>query len=84
MQINLQKSTITTLNLEEEVLRNFHELFPFQQYSLDDGIKYPGFRLKPKYYKKEDWNWLLAKLEPRVNNWCNRWPSRARSLVLIK
>ena len=83
MQINFQKSTITTLNLEEEVLRTFLELFPFQHFSLDDGIKYLGFRLKPNCYKKEDWNWLLAKLEARVNNWCNRWLSRAGRLVLV-
>ena len=35
-------------------------------------------------YKKEDWNWMLAKLEVRINNWCNRWLSRAGRLVLIK
>ena len=76
MQINFQKSTITsTLNLEEEVLRTFLELFPFQHFSLDDVIKYLGFRLKPNCYKKEDWNWLLAKLEVTVNNWCNKWLS---------
>ena len=70
MQINFQKSTITTLNMEEEVLRTFHEIFHFQHFSLDDGIKYLGFRHKPNRYKKEDWNWLLAKLEIKVKNWC--------------
>ena len=84
MQINLQKSSVTIINLEEEVQRSFHELFPYKQFTLNDGIKYLGFRLKPNCYKKEDWNWLLAKLESIINNWCNRWLSRAGRLVPIK
>ena len=64
--------------------RYFQALFPYQQLPLDDGIKYLGFRLKPNCYKKEDWNWLLTKLESRINSRCNRWLSRAGRLVLIK
>ena len=64
--------------------RSFQALFPYQQLPLEDGIKYLGFRIKPNCYKKEDWNWLLEKMESRINNWCNRWLSRAGRLVLIK
>ena len=70
--------------MEEEVEISFHEPFPYPYFSLDDGIKYLGFRLKPNCYKKEDWTWLLAKLESRINNWCNGWLSRVGRLVLIK
>ena len=60
------------------------ELFPFLHYTLDEGLKYLVFRLKPNCYRNEDWNWLLAKLEHRVNIWCNRWLSRACRIILVK
>ena len=70
--------------MDEGIVRRFLTLFPFLFTPLDDGLKYLGFRLKPNCYKKEDWNWLVAKLEKRVNNWCNRWLLRAGRLVLVK
>ena len=79
-----QNSSLTTLNLEEDTVRRFLTLFPFLVTHLDDGMKYLAFRLKPKCYKKEDWNWLVEKLEQRVNNWCNRWLLRVGRLVLVK
>ena len=84
MQINSRKSRLTNFNLEYDVMRVMLELFPFLHYTLDEGIKYLGFILKPNCYRKEDWNWLLAKLEHRVNIWCNRWLSSAGRLILIK
>ena len=75
MQINSKKSTLTTFKLEDDVTRVLLELFPFPHYTLDEGLKYLGFRLKPNYNKKEDWYWLLEKLEHRVNIWCKRWIS---------
>ena len=84
MQINVQKSTITTFNLEEESMSTLLVLFPLLHFALDDGIIYLGYRLKPNSYGKEDWNWLLAKLEVRVNSWCNRWLSRPSRLILVK
>ena len=84
MHINSRKSPLTTFNLEDNVTRVLLELFPFLHYTLDEGIKYLGFRLKPNCYKKEDWNWLLEMLEHRVNILCNRWLSRERRLILVK
>ena len=39
MRINLQKSSFTAINLEEDLQRSFQALFPYQQLSLDDGLK---------------------------------------------
>jgi hypothetical protein len=47
-------------------------------------LKYLGFNLKPNDYKKEDWLWLLKKLEKRLQIWSHRWLSRAGRLVLVK
>jgi hypothetical protein len=51
---------------------------------LDQGLKYLGFHLKPNLYKKGDWQWLIAKVEKKINHWCNRWLSRGGRLVLVK
>jgi hypothetical protein len=40
--------------------------------------------LKPNNYRKEDWKWLLKKLEKRLNGWSFRWLSRAGRLTLTK
>jgi hypothetical protein len=47
-------------------------------------LKYLGFVLKPNDYRKEDWIWLLKKLEKRLLSWSHRWLSRAGRLVLVK
>eukprot|EP00253_Pinus_taeda_P006064 PITA_06064 len=47
-------------------------------------LQFLGFWLKPNAYKKEDWNWLIAKLEARMSHWSYKWLSRAGRLTLIK
>ena len=54
MILSEQKSTLTTFNLDEDIVRRLLTLFPFLVTPLDDGLKYLGFRLKPNCYKKED------------------------------
>jgi hypothetical protein len=51
---------------------------------LEEGLKYLGFVLKPNDYRKEDWKWLLKKMEKRLLSWSHRWLSRAGRLVLVK
>jgi hypothetical protein len=47
-------------------------------------MKYLGFVLKRNDYKKEDWIWLLKKLEKRLLSWSHGWISRTGTLVLVK
>ena len=54
MILSEQKSTITTFNLDEGIVRRLLTLFPFMVTLLDYGLKYLGFKLKPNNYKKED------------------------------
>jgi hypothetical protein len=63
MQINAQKSTLSAHLMDEEETNCYKDIFPFEQQPFDDGLKYLGFHLKPNNYKKEDWSWLIAKLE---------------------
>jgi hypothetical protein len=40
--------------------------------------------LKLNNYRKEDWKWLLTKLEKRLNGWSFRWLSKVGRLTLTK
>ena len=60
------------------------QIFPYNLTRFEDGLKYLGFFLKPMNYKIVDWNWLITKIEKRLNNWCHRWLSRSGRLTLIK
>eukprot|EP00253_Pinus_taeda_P004657 PITA_04657 len=59
-------------------------LFPFHLQPLASPFKYLGFWLKPDAYKKEEWNWLIAKIEARISHWSFRWLSRAGRMTLLK
>lgn len=63
---------------------NIAEDLPFEERKLEDNFKYLGFFLKPNSYKKQDWLWLVAKIESRITHWSFKWLSRARRLTLIK
>ena len=63
MVINAHKSYLTLFLLKDNEAQRYTTLFPFETKLLDDGLKYLGFYLKPNGYKKNDWGWLLAKLE---------------------
>jgi hypothetical protein len=84
MQIKLQKSTISFSKLEREEEDLHKRLFPFTDQDFTDGLKYLGFHLKPNNYLKNDWKWLISKLEKKLYGWSFRWISRARRLTLTK
>jgi len=84
MIINENKSSLIQ-NMESlEDLHFLTRLFPFGVDTLDKGLKYLGFRIKPNKYLKEDWQWLIGKIEKRIMVWSHRWLSRAGRLTLIK
>jgi hypothetical protein len=43
-----------------------------------------GFYFKHYRYRKEDWGWLIRKVEARISSWVNRMLSRGGCLVLLK
>ena len=62
----------------------YQRLFPFTIHDISEELKYLGFQLKPNSYRKEDWKWMITKLEKRLNGWSFRWLSRASRLTLTK
>eukprot|EP00253_Pinus_taeda_P023068 PITA_23068 len=84
MQINSRKSQVCVADFERRERTRMANLFPFLLQPLDSPFKYLGFWLKPAAYKKEDWNYLIAKIEAKISHWSFRWLSRAGRLTLIK
>ena len=69
MVVNTQKLTLTTTLLNEYEEHWYETIFPFEPRPLDVGLKYLGFYLKPNGYKKNDWDWLIEKVEKRIKIW---------------
>ena len=84
MEINFGKSTLTTHLLRPKEEAELRRLFPIISAGLDEGLKYLGFSLKANLYRKQDWLWLVGKVEKRLMVWSHKWLSRAGRLVLVK
>lgn len=84
MQINARKSQIIEEGLNRPDKDQFSSYFPYEMCSMGSLFKYLGFWLKPNDYRKEDWSWLIAKIEARISHWSFKWLSRAGRLTLIK
>jgi hypothetical protein len=70
--------------LEETKKLYYQASFPYELREFDAGLKYIGFQLKPNFYKKEHFHWLIAKMEKRLKIWSFRWLYRVGWIVLVK
>lgn len=59
-------------------------LLPYHMQALELGFKYLGYHLKPNNYRIAEWNWLIQKVDWRINNWTFRWLSLGGRLTLAK
>jgi len=63
MQINLAKSNLFVSSLQEEVLALLDNILPFLRKSINVGVKYHNFELKPNVYSVDNWLWLFKKFK---------------------
>jgi len=84
MQINSRKSQIIEEGLNRQEKAQINSFFPYEMCNMESPFKYLGFWLKPNAYRKEDWNWLITKIEAKITHWSFKWLSRAGRLTLIK
>jgi hypothetical protein len=84
MKVNMEKSCLILNHCAEAEESSIANTFPSQRKPLSEGLKYLGFNLKPENYRKEDWSWLIRKVEAEIAIWVNRLLSRGGRLVLIK
>jgi hypothetical protein len=72
LSINPHKSGFIAQNLDP-LLRSFLIAdYKIQVDSLNQGLKYLGFSLKPNCYRIGEWSWLIKKIEKKINNWTFR------------
>eukprot|EP00253_Pinus_taeda_P004599 PITA_04599 len=79
MEVNYKKSQLILEGFNRKEKGQITSILPFDVYKLEDPFKYIGFWLKSNAYKKQDWNWLLAKIEARIMHWRFNWISKAGS-----
>jgi hypothetical protein len=80
----MEKSSISINNCSEVESTSFLNIILAQKRNIDDGIKYLGFFLKSDCYMKEDWGWLVRKVEAMISIWVNRLLSKGGILFLLK
>eukprot|EP00253_Pinus_taeda_P014847 PITA_14847 len=83
MQINFRKSHFIMEGFSRNECSQITAILPFEIYNMDSPFKYLGFWIKPNSYKKQDWNWLVAKIEAKIAHWSFKWLSRAGRLTLV-
>ena len=66
VEINEGRSSVTAHLLTVEEPHSLNITFPFLLVDINVGLKYLGFCLKPNDYLKQDWNWLIEKLEKKT------------------
>ena len=70
-------------NYNNELLtRHIADLFTVKEASIDDRMNYLGYFLKPNIYLKSDWNWLVNKLQRKIEGWTSHWISLGSRLTL--
>jgi hypothetical protein len=84
MKINMEKSCLLLNHCENEEEAYIAITFPAPRKLFSEGLKYLGFNLNPENYRKEDWGWLIRKVEAHIAVWVNGLLSRGGRLILIK
>jgi hypothetical protein len=84
MDVNYQKMCFLAQNMKPSLEKRMQETFNIQFISIDKGMKYLGFYLKPNNYRVVDWNWMVQNVEKRIGNWSFCWLSLGAKLILEK
>ena len=67
MESNIDKSTLYVHEVDAHSRKLWERGFPFPILNLNDGFKYMGCTLKLNNYGKTDQDWLVTRIEKRVN-----------------
>jgi hypothetical protein len=84
LSINASKSTFHQAGLSDQEMLPYKALFPYTFIELEQGFKYLGFYIKAGYQRKEEWSWLIKRVEKKISNWCYRWLSLGGRFTLLK
>lgn len=68
----LAKVDILFNNISDVIMSSIDYIFPYKMASIDHGLCYLGYQLKPNCYSVDDWSWLIKKFEKHISYWCYR------------
>ena len=68
MDVNCHKSCFLAQNIDSSLEQRMQATFNIQFVSINEGMKYMGFYIKPNNYRVADWKWLIQKVEKRIGN----------------
>jgi hypothetical protein len=69
MTINCHKYVFIVQNIDPNLRLHLFSVFNIKIETLDQGMKYLGFPLKPNNYRVNDWMWLIKKIDKKIGNW---------------
>jgi hypothetical protein len=84
LTVNPQKSTIHHEGISETDLSSYKNFLPYTFSKLSSGFRYLGYFLKTGTQRAADWNWLVIRMEKKLNLWTNRWLSLGGHFILLK
>ena len=84
MMVDMQKYSFSFNDMAKDQIKSIQHLFLYQLMDFQLGFKYLGFYIKPNDSEISDWKWIIAKVERRINFWCNMWLSSGGRLILVK
>lgn len=69
LSINEGKSSFYFGKVIEAEMEYISRLYNIQAFSIQEGLKYLGFHLKPTGYYISDWSWLTHRFYKRISGW---------------
>jgi hypothetical protein len=84
LTVNHLKSTVHHEGISDTELSSYKNILPYTFNELSSGFRYLGYFLKTGTQHTVDWNWLVVRMENKINQWSNRWLSLGGRYILLK
>ena len=84
LEINTHKYVVYVFSLEESFHNDILDFIPFPPENINEDMKYLGFFIKPKNYKKKGQEWIMNGIGRKNIFGCNCSLSHVVCLVFIK
>jgi hypothetical protein len=82
--VNPLKSTVHHKGISETELSSYKNFLPYTFIELSLEFWYLGYYLKTGTHRAADWNWLMVRMEKKINQWNNIWLSLGGHFILLK
>jgi len=84
LYMNESKSKLIHNDHDDTVVKEIFGLFRVIYNHVAEGITYLGFTLKPMGYINKDWEWLVVKINQKLDHWKHKCMSMGGRLIMLK